>query len=241
MWWLHSPIPATTSATRATWGTAWISRIARAKCGGCWTICYRRGPGAAPSTPQKLESTDSRWAGLPRLWSSEGLPIWPKSRAFAPVILRRQSVSSSGKITATSSHPRRLLLRIGRTTENPAAVVAASAASLAFGTNGLRGVLVPVQLWRASNDQQAPDAWNSQLVCEGLPVRPEEHVVANAGHMVFHLCSETLRQSVGWMCQEAPGFDRVSPRVQPCRSHIPSRSAAITAHSRTRSEHFHLF
>ena len=91
-----------------------------------------------------------------------------------------------------------------------AAVIAAPAVALAFGSNGLRGVRVPVQLWRASNDQQAPDAWNSQLVREGLPVTPEEHVVANAGHMVFRLCSETLRQSVGWMCQDAPGFDRVA-------------------------------
>jgi predicted dienelactone hydrolase len=88
------------------------------------------------------------------------------------------------------------------------AVIAAPAVAFTFGADGLRAVKAPVQLWRADGDQLAPDEWNSKVVRDGLPVPPDEHVVRNAGHMVFCPCNETLARVAAWMCQDAPGFDR---------------------------------
>jgi predicted dienelactone hydrolase len=66
-----------------------------------------------------------------------------------------------------------------------AAVIAAPAASFAFGPGSLAGVTVPVQLWTAEGDQMAPARWNSDLVRKGLPTSTETRVVPRAGHMVF--------------------------------------------------------
>jgi predicted dienelactone hydrolase len=66
-----------------------------------------------------------------------------------------------------------------------AAVIAAPAVAVMFRGGGLKHVTVPVQLWRAQNDTNAPDAWNSGVVRAGLPTAPEEHVIPHAGHLVF--------------------------------------------------------
>lgn len=66
-----------------------------------------------------------------------------------------------------------------------AAVIAAPAVAVMFRDGGLKDVRVPVQLWRAQNDSQAPDPWNSGVVRAELPKPPEEHVIPGAGHMVF--------------------------------------------------------
>jgi predicted dienelactone hydrolase len=66
-----------------------------------------------------------------------------------------------------------------------AAVIAAPAASYVFGPGSLTKVSVPVQLWAAANDQDAPARWNSDVVEHGLPPSTETHVVPRAGHRVF--------------------------------------------------------
>lgn len=92
-----------------------------------------------------------------------------------------------------------------------AAVVAAPAASFLFGPGDLRAVKVPVQLWRAEKDTNAPDAWNSGLVREELPVAPEEHVVPGVDHYIFLApCSAALASAVPEICHDAPGFDRAA-------------------------------
>jgi predicted dienelactone hydrolase len=92
-----------------------------------------------------------------------------------------------------------------------AAVIAAPAASYLFGPGSLKQVSIPVQLWRASDDTQAPDAWNSAVVLRELPVRAEVHTVANAGHYAFLApCSEALKQAVPFICTDGPVFDRAS-------------------------------
>src|SRR5262249_15002946 len=58
-----------------------------------------------------------------------------------------------------------------------AAVVAAPAAAFMFGPGDLKDILIPIQLWRAEKDENAPDAWNSALVRQGLPGGAEEHLV----------------------------------------------------------------
>jgi len=91
-----------------------------------------------------------------------------------------------------------------------AAIVAAPVVAYLFGgPGGLDGVKIPVQLWRAASDQNAPDAWNSAVVAGGLPVAPDLHIVPNANHYAFlPPCTETLRQFVAFICADEPGFDR---------------------------------
>jgi predicted dienelactone hydrolase len=85
------------------------------------------------------------------------------------------------------------------------AVVAAPAVAVTFRGGGLRGVRVPVQLWRAENDTNAPDAWNSGVVRAGLPKPPEEHVVPRAGHLVFTaFCGDAC---VDWTAPVVAFFD----------------------------------
>ena len=92
-----------------------------------------------------------------------------------------------------------------------AAVIVAPAAGYLFGSSGLKHVTIPVQLWRAAEDAQAPDAWNSAVVRNGLPVTPDLHTVSNANHYAFlPPCSEALKQVASSICTDEPGFDRAS-------------------------------
>ena len=92
-----------------------------------------------------------------------------------------------------------------------AAVVAAPAVSFLFEGGGLKRVSVPVQLWRAENDQQAPDGWNSGVVRRELPRLPEIHVVPGVDHFVFLApCSEALAKVAALICEDPPGFDRTT-------------------------------
>jgi predicted dienelactone hydrolase len=90
-----------------------------------------------------------------------------------------------------------------------AAVVAAPAVSYLFGPGSLNSVKIPIQLWRAANDDQVPDEWNTALLRSELPTSPEEHVVAGAGHFAFlPPCSQALAKQAPQICTDAPGFDR---------------------------------
>jgi predicted dienelactone hydrolase len=90
-----------------------------------------------------------------------------------------------------------------------AAAVAAPAVAFLFGPGALQHVLIPVQLWRAEHDEQAPDEWNTAVVRQGLPQRAEDHVVPGAGHFAFLApCSEALAAAAPLICTDAPGFDR---------------------------------
>ena len=93
-----------------------------------------------------------------------------------------------------------------------AAVVAAPAVACLFGgPGGLNNVKIPVQLWRAAADRNAPNAWNSAIVAGGLPAAPDLHVVPNASHYAFlPPCTETRRQFVAFICADEPGFDRAA-------------------------------
>lgn len=73
----------------------------------------------------------------------------------------------------------------------------------------MKDVKIPIQLWRASNDDQVPDAWNTAVVLQELPKPPEEHVVTGAGHYAFlPPCSETLAKQAPQICTDDPSFDR---------------------------------
>ncbi len=68
---------------------------------------------------------------------------------------------------------------------------------------------IPIQLWRASNDDQVPDVWNTALIRQELPRPPEEHIVTGAGQFAFlPPCSQALAQVAAPMCTDDPRFDR---------------------------------
>jgi predicted dienelactone hydrolase len=90
-----------------------------------------------------------------------------------------------------------------------AAVVAAPAVSYLFGPGSLKDVKIPIQLWRASNDEQVPDEWNTLLIRQELPKPPEEHVVIGAGHFAFlPPCGEALARQAPQICTDDPQLDR---------------------------------
>jgi predicted dienelactone hydrolase len=92
-----------------------------------------------------------------------------------------------------------------------AALIAAPAASYLFGPGDLRGVNVPIQIWRAENDTQAPDAWNGAVVRDGLKMHPDAHLVEGVDHFVFLApCSESLAAAAPQICRDPGGFDRAA-------------------------------
>lgn len=90
-----------------------------------------------------------------------------------------------------------------------AAVVAAPALGFTFAPYGLSHVKVPVQLWRAENDEVVPHPRYAEAVRLALPAAPEYHVVPNAGHYDFLApCSSALASMAPAICTSATGFDR---------------------------------
>jgi predicted dienelactone hydrolase len=92
-----------------------------------------------------------------------------------------------------------------------AVVSAAPALGFAFGKAGLAGVKVPVQLWRAEDDQVLPQPYYAEAVREDLPGAPEMRVVPHAGHYDFiPPCSDMLRRHLPIICVSETGFDRAA-------------------------------
>ena len=77
-----------------------------------------------------------------------------------------------------------------------AAVVAAPALGFTFGREGLKDIAVPIQLWRAEDDQILPNPDYAEAVRVALPQPAEFHLVENAGHFDFLApCTDVLRQN----------------------------------------------
>jgi predicted dienelactone hydrolase len=92
-----------------------------------------------------------------------------------------------------------------------AAVLAAPAAGYLFGPGSLREVSVPIQMWHAEHDSQAPDAWNGAVIRDGLALHPDSHLVRGADHFVFLApCSESLAAVAPQICTDASDFDRAA-------------------------------
>ncbi|OQW73500.1 MAG: dienelactone hydrolase [Proteobacteria bacterium ST_bin13] len=90
-----------------------------------------------------------------------------------------------------------------------AIVVAAPALGFTFDRAGLAGVRVPVQLWRADNDQILPTPYYADAVRAALPGKPEFHSVADAGHFDF-LAPCANPAIMPQLCKSAQGFDRAA-------------------------------
>jgi len=85
-----------------------------------------------------------------------------------------------------------------------AIVVAAPALGYTLGREGLAGVTIPVQLWRADDDHVLPAPLYADAVRADLPHAPDFHQVEGAGHFDF-LAPCTTPMPI---CHSAPGFDR---------------------------------
>ena len=95
-----------------------------------------------------------------------------------------------------------------------AIVAAAPALGFTLADGGARDVRVPVQLWRADADQILPAPDYADAVRAALPVAPEFHTVAGAGHFDFLApCSAALARVAPPICSDPPGFDRAGFHV----------------------------
>jgi predicted dienelactone hydrolase len=92
-----------------------------------------------------------------------------------------------------------------------AVAIAAPALGYAFGKDALAAVKAPVQLWRAEDDQIAPNQWNGDIIKEALPKLPDDHLVKKAGHFDFLApCNDALAKVAAEICRSADGFDRTA-------------------------------
>jgi predicted dienelactone hydrolase len=90
-----------------------------------------------------------------------------------------------------------------------AAVVAAPALGFTFGSEGLKNVTIPIQLWRAERDHVLPNPDYAEAVRIALPKAAEFHLVKDADHFDFLApCDDRLRQFAPAICVSLPGFDR---------------------------------
>jgi predicted dienelactone hydrolase len=92
-----------------------------------------------------------------------------------------------------------------------AAVIAAPALGFSFTPDGLAGIKAAIQLWRGDSDEILPHPRHAQNVYEGLPTKPEYHVVPNAGHFAFLAPCTPMAESIApEICRDPAGFDRVA-------------------------------
>lgn len=90
-----------------------------------------------------------------------------------------------------------------------AAVIAAPGLGFTFTRQRLRGVKIPVQLWRAEDDRVLPAPDYADAVKAALPRPPEYHVVPGAGHYDFLApCDSALALRGPDICTSTRGFDR---------------------------------
>jgi predicted dienelactone hydrolase len=96
-----------------------------------------------------------------------------------------------------------------------AAVIAAPAAAYSFEPDGLSQVHIPLQLWGAGQDKIVES--NAAMVRNLLPIKPEYHWVAGAGHFAFMApCNWRLRSIItvmSWfgterICSDPDNFNR---------------------------------
>jgi len=120
-------------------------------------------------------------------------------RSFECQLVQRSPLT--GELPAVWSHDARI----------KAVVAAAPALGYAFGREGLADVQVPLQLWRAADDEILPNPFYAEAVRVSLPKAPEFHLVENAGHFEFlPPCPEQMRKNAPQICVSRPGFDRAA-------------------------------
>lgn len=129
--------------------------------------------------------------------------IGPYCRTTAEFVCQVLQQAGSPLLAAETAWPGEPL---PASTRIKAAVVAAPGLGFAFGTAGLDGVRVPVQLWSGEGDQRVPHATNAGLIRQALGANVEFYAVPLAGHTSFLAPCRLLRPAA--LCADADGFDR---------------------------------
>ena len=112
-----------------------------------------------------------------------------------------------------------------------AAVIASPALGYAFSAEALSPVTVPIQLWRGDSDEILPHPNYAQAVYDRLPVKPEYHVVPNAGHFAFLApCTPSLAAAAPEICRDPAGFDRAAFHREFNPAVVAFFKAKLTAH-----------
>jgi predicted dienelactone hydrolase len=96
-----------------------------------------------------------------------------------------------------------------------AMVIADPAFGPLFDRNGLKDVKIPTELWASelSGEDRISEINPGYVtdIDDELPVKPDYHVVRNAGHFVFlSPCSADMAKRLPKFCTDRPGFDRVA-------------------------------
>ncbi|HVH79758.1 MAG TPA: dienelactone hydrolase family protein [Stellaceae bacterium] len=164
--------------------------------------------------PGKIGIVGHSGGGATSLIAIGGIPnfaLGPKFCAEHPETWDCQRVEENNAADAPGDSPATQVSEGVHDSRLKAAVIAAPAIGYVFEKDALSGVTAPVQLWRAENDKVTPNQWNADLVRDALPVPPEDHLVANAGHFDFLApCSDALAKVASEICESAPDFDRAA-------------------------------
>jgi predicted dienelactone hydrolase len=120
-------------------------------------------------------------------------------------VCRLLSESNAALMRPDAAPPAGALVRDARI---KAAVIAAPGLGFTFVPNGLRDVMVPVQLWSGHQDVNVPEATNAGLIRLALGARAEFHSVPGARHFSFLVPCHLPGPPV--LCGDAEGFDRVA-------------------------------
>jgi len=138
-------------------------------------------------------------------------------KAHPPVVVSSQAEPPADPEIGAGKEPERTSGPPSRATAWPdsrdarikAIIVAAPAMAFTFDRPRLRGVSIPVQLWRAGNDQILPAPFYADAVRKALRRAPEFHNVAGAGH--FDFLAPCIADAPKLpICSSAPGFDRAA-------------------------------
>jgi predicted dienelactone hydrolase len=91
-----------------------------------------------------------------------------------------------------------------------AVVLAAPAMGMLFDRESVADLIMPVQVWRASQDRLLIAEHHADRFVRILLGRIELHAVPGAGHYAFlPPCPDGLAKAVPEICRDADGFDRV--------------------------------
>ncbi|WFU78124.1 CocE/NonD family hydrolase [Bradyrhizobium sp. CIAT3101] len=96
-----------------------------------------------------------------------------------------------------------------------ALVIADPAFGPLFAPGGLKDVKIPIQLWASALSGEDRTGGEVTLdyvstIMRDLPVKPDYHLVANAGHYAFlPPCTQELAQKRPNICTDRAGFDRL--------------------------------
>jgi predicted dienelactone hydrolase len=101
-----------------------------------------------------------------------------------------------------------------------ALVIADPAFGPLFDPDGLKDVKIPIQLWASAlsgEDRTGGEVTTDYVsaIAHALPVKPDDHLVPNAGHYVFLApCTPELAKKRPDICTDRPGFDRTAFRAE---------------------------